>query len=123
MINSAGLQIPPDTYYSLLFGAVAARNQVPILNSGPLAPFQLMTQWKPSPKGSLRHKFGDLVIVKKSKIPASDKESDRDKRAIYLYPNKGQNHATVRLLDGCSAGEIVSRDLNPRKMASIPLTS
>ena len=123
MIKSAGLPIPPDTYYSLLLGAVAARNQVPNLNSGPLAPFQLMTQWKPSLKGSLRHKFGDLVIVKRPNIPASDKESDRGERAIYLYPNKGQNHATVRLLDGCSAGEIVSRDLNPRKMASIPLTS
>lgn len=122
LVKAAGIPIPPDMYYSLILAAVSARNQVPNLNSGALAPFQHITNWKPSLKGSLRHKFGDIIIVRTPNIPASDKDTDRGERGIYLYPNKGMNHATVRLLDGKSAGEIVSRDLNPRKMRPIPLT-
>jgi hypothetical protein len=120
--KTAGIPIPPDMYYSLVLAAVSTRNQVPNANSGNIAPFQHITNWKPSLKGSLRHKFGDLVIVKKPNVPTGDKWSDRGERAIYLYPNKGMNHSTVRLIDGSSAGEIVSRDNNPRKMRRIPMT-
>ena len=101
MVKSAAIPIPPDMYHSLILAAVSARNQVPNLNSGAIPPFQHITNWKPSLKGSLRHKFGDVVIVRKPNIPEADKESDRSERAIYLYPNKGMNHATVPPLGRC----------------------
>ena len=117
MVKSAAIPIPPDMYYTLIVTAVSARNQVPNLNSGALsalAPFQHLTNWKPNLKWSLRHKFGDVVIQhtchRKTKTGVNEPYTSTQTRVC---------HAT---LDGASAGEVASRDLNPWKMRPIPLT-
>ena len=112
--------LPSVLWLHLAYSVVSMMNQVPNSQSGTRAPFELITRWKPSLKGSLKHPFGAEVIVFRPNLPDVDKESMRGERALYLYPNKGANSCTVYLLD---RGIVAVRASNPSKLHEVKHTA
>jgi hypothetical protein len=112
-------KLPPILHESCFQSVIITGNLVPNSQSGNLAPITAITGWKPSFKGCLQHKFGDLIICFQPNIPRTDKTTPHASLAIYLYNNRGQNSAEVYLVN---SGQFVTRDTNPLKFKPAPMT-